>query len=284
VITVANTVSATAAAIQEIGAKPVFVEVDAATLCLSPGALEAELERGRAVRAVVPVHLYGNPADMRAIRAVCDRFEVPVVEDCAQAHGARIGGKLVGTFGRAAAFSFYPTKNLGALGDGGAVFSRDPAIDEGVRLLRQYGWLTRYISEVPGRNSRLDELQAAILLAQLEVLDAGNAHRDSIARRYAMLLESSGLTLPVVMDGAACVWHQYAVRTPERDALREKLREAGISAAILYPVPLHHQPAWKDTSLSLPVTERACSEVLCLPCHSGVTLEDVDRVCEVILK
>jgi aminotransferase EvaB len=284
VLTVANTVSATAAAIQSIGARPVFVEIDADTMCLSAAALEAELEKGRAVRAAVPVHLYGNPADMHAISAVCDRFEVAVVEDCAQAHGARIGDQSVGTFGQVAAFSFYPTKNLAALGDGGGIFTRDADLDEQVRLLRQYGWRTRYVSEIPGRNSRLDELQAAILLAQLQVLDAGNAHRDSLARRYSSLLESSGLTLPLVTRGATSVWHQYAVRTPDRVGLREKLRDAGINAAILYPVPLHHQPAWIDTGLSLRVTEAACREILCLPCHPGMGLDDVDRVCEVILR
>ena len=284
VVTVANTVSATVAAIHEIGARPAFVEIDERTMCMSPAALEEMLRSGSPVRAVVPVHLYGNPADMPAIREICDRFEVPVVEDCAQAHGARIGDQMVGTFGRAAAFSFYPTKNLGALGDGGGVFTRDDDLDEQVRLLRQYGWRTRYISEIPGRNSRLDEMQAAILHEQLKVLDAGNAHRDSIARRYTERLTGAALKLPVVTAGAQSVWHQYTVRTPERDPLRERLRGSGINSAALYPVPLHHQPAWIDTRLSLPVTEAACREVLCLPCHPGIDLGDVDRICEVILQ
>ena len=284
VLTVANTVSATAAAIQQIGARPMFVEVDEDTMNMSAAALDEMFARGLAIRAVVPVHLYGNPADVGRIVDICDQFDVPVVEDCAQAHGAVFGGRRVGTFGRAAAFSFYPTKNLGALGDGGGVFTRDSGVDEEVRLLRQYGWRTRYISEIPGRNSRLDEIQAAILRVKLRSLDAANAHRDSIAKRYGERLDGSGLTLPAVRDGATSVWHQYAVRTGDRDELRAKLEEAGVNTATLYPVPLHHQPAYLDTGLSLPITERACREVLCLPCHPGIRLEDVERVCEVILR
>lgn len=284
VVTVANTVSATAAAIQQTGARLTFVEIDADTMNMSAAALEELLGRGPAVRAVVPVHLYGNPADIERIVEISARFDVPVVEDCAQAHGALSGGRRVGTFGRAAAFSFYPTKNLGALGDGGSVFTREAGIDEDVRLLRQYGWRTRYISEIPGRNSRLDEVQAAILRAKLPSLDAANAHRGGLARRYRERLGTSGLTLPVARENTNPAWHQYAVRTPGRDELRAKLQQEGISAASLYPVPLHHQPAYLDSGLSLAITEQACREVLCLPCHPGITLEDVDRVCEVILR
>ncbi len=283
VVTVANTVSATAAAIQQIGAIPRFVEIDADTMCMSASALEEEIASSP-VRAVVPVHLYGNPADVLRIAHVCSPAGIPVVEDCAQAHGATLGGRKVGNFGRVAAFSFYPTKNLGALGDAGAVFTRDGEIAENVRLLRQYGWRTRYISEIPGRNSRLDEIQASVLRAKLPSLDSMNAHRDRIARRYSEKLESSGLRLPVTTEGGSHVWHQYAVRTRDREAMRTRLHEAGIDAASLYPVPLHHQPAYLDSARRLPITEAACREVLCLPCHPGLELEDVDRVCEVILR
>ena len=283
VLTVANTVSATAAAIQQIGAIPRFVEIDHDTMCMSPAALEEALARWT-VRAVLPVHLYGNPADIVRIAEACGTAGVPLVEDCAQAHGATFTRQKVGAFGSAAAFSFYPTKNLGALGDGGAVFTRDEELAEEVRLLRQYGWRTRYISEIPGRNSRLDEIQAAVLRAKLPSLDAANAHRDRLASRYSDRLESSGLVLPVTTARGSHVWHQYAVRTSHRDALRTKLHDAGISAASLYPVPLHHQPAYLDSSLHLPITEQACREVLCLPCHPGLVLEDVDKVCEVILQ
>ena len=172
VATVANTVSATAAAIEQIGARPVFIEIDADTMCMSPAALEMELERGTTVHAVIPVHLYGNPVDMVKIGEICEEFRIPVVEDCAQAHGATLHGRHVGTFGRAGAFSFYPTKNLGAIGDGGAVFTREAELEEQLRLLRHYGWRTRYISEIPGRNSRLDEIQAAILRVKLPSLDS----------------------------------------------------------------------------------------------------------------
>jgi dTDP-4-amino-4,6-dideoxygalactose transaminase len=153
-----------------------------------------------------------------------------------------------------------------------------------VRLLRQYGWRSRYISEIPGRNSRLDEIQAAVLRAKLPLLDDSNRRRELIAARYSTRLAGQGLTLPVVAEASEAVWHQYAVRTPDRDDLRRKLESAEIFSPVLYPVPLHHQPAYRDESVSLPITERACREVLCLPCHPGIDLDDVDRVCNVILQ
>ncbi len=285
VATVANTVSATVAAIQQVGATPVFVEIEAATMLMSPDELDRTLSlHGTRIRAVVPVHLYGSPADMRRIVAVCNAHDAVIVEDCAQAHGATLDGLRVGTFGRLSTFSFYPTKNLGALGDGGAVFTRDPELADEVRLLRQYGWRTRYISEIAGRNSRLDEIQAAILRAKLPSLEESNATRARIAAHYSARLADSPLVLPRVIDGAIPVWHQYAIRTERRDDLRERLLDAGISTATLYPVPVHHQPAYLDRGASLPVTERACDEVLCLPCHPGLGLADVDRVCGVILQ
>jgi dTDP-4-amino-4,6-dideoxygalactose transaminase len=282
VATVANTVSATAAAIEQIGARPLFVEIEADTLLMSAAALERELASA-GIRAVVPVHLYGNPADMTRISKLCDAHGVPVVEDCAQSHGATFEGRKTGTFGQLAAFSFYPTKNLGAIGDGGAVFTRDSSLADEVRLLRQYGWRTRYISEIPGRNSRLDELQAAILRAKLPSLERRNAARATIAARYHERLEKAAITLPTVTAGGVCAWHQYPIRSRDRDDLQERLRDADIDAAALYPVPLHHQPAYLQTDVSLPITEAACREVLCLPCHPALSASDVDRVCEVIL-
>jgi dTDP-4-amino-4,6-dideoxygalactose transaminase len=284
VATVANTVSATAAAIQQAGASPVYVEIDEATMLMSPDALADQLARGLRIAAVLPVHLYGNPADMPRIVEVCSASGATVIEDCAQAHGARINGTRAGTFGHAAAFSFYPTKNLGALGDGGAVFTRSVAVRDEVRLLRQYGWRTRYVSEIPGCNSRLDEIQAAVLRAKLPLLDDSNRHRELIAGRYSSRLAGQGLTLPVVAEASESVWHQYAIRTPDRDELRRKLESAGIFSGVLYPVPLHRQPAYLDERVSLPITEQACREVLCLPCHPGLDLEDVDRVCDVIIE
>lgn len=285
VATVANTVTATVAAIEQIGAKPVFVEIDPMTLTMSPVALAATLSKTPAIKAVVPVHLYGQPADLPAILAVASKSGAKVVEDCAQAHGAAIGGRKVGTFGDAAAFSFYPTKNLGALGDGGAIFTRDENFAAKVRQLRQYGWRERYISEIPGRNSRLDELQAAILRVKLKYLEAENAKRRELAGRYLTRLKNAGtLRLPQVGAGQTHAFHQFTVRVAKRDALRAALLDRGISCGILYPVPVHRQPAFADAALSLPETERACAEVLCLPCHPALTASDVDSVCDEILR
>lgn len=285
VATVANTVSATASAIQQIGAQPVFVEIDAATMVMSAPALGAALTAARGgIKAVVPVHLYGHPAAMPTIVGLAREHGAKVVEDCAQSHGAEVGGRKAGTWGEAAAYSFYPTKNLGALGDGGAVFTRDGKVAERVRLLRQYGWRTRYLSEIPGRNSRLDELQAAVLRVKLTQLDAGNAQRRLLAARYLMALAKCGLVLPAVAPGVNPVWHQFVVRTPRREALLAHLADCEIRAGVLYPVPLHRQPAYADPRLNLPLTEQACAEVLCLPVHPGLCLADVDRVAGEIIR
>jgi dTDP-4-amino-4,6-dideoxygalactose transaminase len=249
-------------------------------------ALELVLARqAGAVKAVVPVHLYGQMADMTAICAVAKRFGAAVVEDCAQAHGASIGGRKAGSWGEAAAFSFYPTKNLGALGDGGGVFTRDASLAERVRWMRQYGWRTRYVAEMAGRNSRLDELQAAVLRVKLRYLDTENGWRSVLAARYRERLAGvAGLTLPAVRAGADPVWHQFVVRLAKREVLREWLLTRGVVCGVLYPVPVHRQPAFADGALSLPESERACMEVLCLPCHPGLTVADVDRVCEEVVR
>lgn len=289
VATVANTVSATAAAIEQIGARLVFVEIDPATMTMSAGALEDILRKeSGAVKAVVPVHLYGHPADMRRIAEVAEKFGAKVVEDCAQAHGAAIDGRKVGTWGDAAAFSFYPTKNLGALGDGGAVFSTHADVAERVKLLRQYGWRERYRSEVVGRNSRLDELQAAVLRVKLKYLDAENGRRRELAGRYRERLaiackQVPTWRMPEVAAGVEHVWHQFVVRVDRREELKVFLAERGVAGAVLYPVPLHGQAAYAQ-AVSLPETERACAEVLCLPVHPGLTVADVDRVCGEILR
>lgn len=285
VATVANTVSATVAAIEQRGATPVFVEIDPATMLMSATALESVLAGAAGgVKVVVPVHLYGQPADLPAIMAVARRHGAKVLEDCAQSHGAAVGGRLAGTWGDAAAYSFYPTKNLGALGDGGAVFTRDAGLAAQVRLRRQYGWRTRYVSEIPGRNSRLDEIQAAVLRVQLRHLDEGNERRRRLAGRYLDQLGSAPLRLPAVAPGVAPVWHQFTVRTPRREALLAHLNERGIRAGVLYPVPLHRQPAYADAALHLPHTEQACAEVLCLPVHPGLEPADVDRVAREVIR
>jgi len=283
VATVGNTASATVAAIQQIGARPVYVEIDRATMTMSPAALEAVLAKGKC-KAVVPVHLYGLPAPMPQILELAREHGAKVVEDAAQAHGATIGTRKAGAWGDAAAFSFYPTKNLGALGDGGAVLTREPGLAERVELLRQYGWRERYVSDIAGRNSRLDELQAAVLRVKLRHLDSENAARRKLAARYRKQLAGSQVELPFDAPADGSAWHQFVVRTPKRDALRAHLADAGIQAGVLYPVPTYRQPAYADSSVKLPETERACAEGLCLPVHPGITLADVDRVCEEIIR
>jgi dTDP-4-amino-4,6-dideoxygalactose transaminase len=220
---------------------------------------------------------------MPAIVATARRYGSKVLEDCAQSHGAVVAGRKAGTWGDAAAYSFYPTKNLGALGDGGAVFAGDGGVAERVRRLRQYGWRTRYVSELPGRNSRLDELQAAVLRVNLRYLESGNARRRTLAARYRETLAGSCLVLPGVAPGVIPVWHQFTVRTPRREALRAELAKQGIHCGVLYPVPLHRQPAYADPALQLPLTEQACDEVLCLPVHPGLEPADVDRVAAAII-
>jgi dTDP-4-amino-4,6-dideoxygalactose transaminase len=285
VATVANTVSATVSAIEQIGAHAVFVEIEEDTMLMSPDALDQVLTLNRdRVRAVVPVHLYGHAADMTRICEISEAHGARVVEDAAQAHGAMIDGRKAGTFGALSSFSFYPTKNLGALGDAGGIFTRDAELDEKVRLLRQYGWRTRYISEIPGRNSRLDEIQAAVLRIKLPYLDDENDYRRGLAARYLERLADSSVTLPVVRPNAEHVWHQFAVRSPRKETIRAALIDEGISTGLLYPVPIHHQPAYLDSGASLPITEKACAEVFCLPCHPGIDLDDVDRVSEAVLK
>jgi len=284
VVTVANTVSATVAAIVATGATPVFAEIEPDTMLLDPGALRQLLAvRDPRIKAVVPVHLYGQPADMPALVGIAREHRLAVIEDCAQAHGAMAGDRRAGAWGDLAAFSFYPTKNLGALGDGGAVIGRDPALLEKMRLLRQYGWRRRYVSDLHGRNSRLDELQAAILRVQLPRLEADNRRRGELAARYRERLAGAPLVLPVTAAGRTHVWHQFVVRTPRREELRAHLEAAGITCGVLYPVPLHRQPAYHRAEVSLPVTERACAEVLSLPLHLGLQPADIDRICDAVL-
>jgi len=235
------------------------------------------------LRAVVAVHLYGHPVDMPALEALADEHGFVVIEDAAQAHGAVSGGRRVGSRGAAAAFSFYPTKNLPAFGDAGAVTTDDAAIAERARRLRQYGWRERYVAEEPGLNSRLDEMQAAILRVGLEALDQDNARRRAIAERYREELAGiPELVLPVEPAWGRSVWHQFVVRTPRRDALRAHLLARGIHAAVLYPQPIHRQPAYRNRVLvppgGLPVAERASRELLCLPVHPGLSEVDVERV------
>jgi len=281
VATVAHTAIATIAAIEMAGGRPMFVDIDAATYGMDPEKLDATLAAHPGqIGAVVLVHLYGRPADVRAIASICDRHGVALIEDCAQAHGATVAGRRVGTWGRAAAFSFYPTKNLGALGDGGAVATSEDAVAERLRLLRQYGWKERNNSLIAGVNSRLDELQAAILRVKLPALDAENSARRRIAGRYTELLQGTGLHLPGLDEGH--VFHQYVIRSAQRTALIDDLRRAGIETAIHYPIPAHLQAAYRGRcgvgSGGLGVTERIVGEILSLPMFPQLPEVDAERV------
>ncbi len=254
---------------------------------MDPAALEAALLRPPLpIKAVVPVHLYGRPAAMPEILALADRHGVQVLEDASQAHGAAIAGRKVGTFGAAAAFSLYPTKNLGALGDAGVLTTSDPALAERLRLLRQYGWARRHISDTPGMNSRLDELQAAILRVKLNGLDADNVRRRAIAAAYDAGLQGLGLILPGAARNTTHVYHQYVVRTPERDRFRVWMAARGVGTAIHYPLPIHRQPAYEGRLPTGPsglgVTERLAPEILSLPIYPELGGEAVARVIEAL--
>lgn len=288
VLTVSHTAVATVAAVGLCGATPLFVDIDPQSYTMDPDFLETVIRshRDRPLKAVIPVHLYGHPADMGSILEVSRRHSLFVIEDCAQSHGAVYRGKKTGTLGHLAAFSFYPTKNLGALGDGGAVTTCDPALAEKVRLLREYGWKERYISEFPGGNSRLDEIQAAILRAKLPFLEQENGSRRRIAETYSIRLRGTRLTLPGTADGVTHVFHQYVVRTENRDSLRNHLRTRGISTLVHYPVPVHLQPAYSGHSSEiegLVRTEQVAPQILSLPMFPELTEDDLHTVCEGIL-
>lgn len=268
VITVSHTAVATVSAIELCGARAVLVDIEAEGFNLDPAGLEAA--RSPRTRAVVPVHLYGQAADLAPVGGFCRRHGLRLVEDCSQAHGATYRGRRVGTFGDAATFSFYPTKNLGALGDGGAAVTSDPAVAETLRSLRQYGWRReRYVSEEPGWNGRMDELQAAVLRVKLRGLDADNARRGALAAVYAQHLAGvPDLGLPGELADRGHVWHQFVVRHPRRGLLAGHLRADGVGTLVHYPVPVHLQPAYRSRELAagtMDRTEAAAREVLSLP-------------------
>jgi len=289
VLTVAQTAVATVAAIELAGAVPVLVDIDPATYTLAPDHAAATIKQYRGalqIKAILVVHLYGHPADLPAIQALARQHGLVVIEDCAQAHGAVLHGRKAGSWGEVAAFSFYPTKNLGALGDGGAVVTNDGQLAERVRRLREYGWRQRYVSDEPGLNSRLDELQAAVLRVKLRHLDAENQRRGEIAAHYVARLGTTSLILPATAAGAAPVYHQYVVRAPQRDGLRRYLADHGVPTLIHYPVPIHRQPAYDGRVPvgpgGLPQTEAVSREILSLPMHPHLTTDQVDEVCQLV--
>lgn len=273
---------ATAEAVVLLGGRPVFADVDPETLNLDPADAEARIT-GRTV-GILGVHLYGRPFDVDAILALCERRGLWLVEDAAQAHGARWKGRRVGGFGRLAAWSFYPTKNLACFGDGGAVTGNDRDLLERVRLLANHGQTSRYHHVLVGTNSRLDSLQAAVLNCRLPLLEEDNARRRELACRYYGGLAGAGdVRLLPDGEGVISVYHQMTIRTARRDALMEHLKAAGIASAVHYPSPLHRQPALEGLvdvpEGDLPVATAAAREVLCLPIYPELTNEEVERVC-----
>jgi dTDP-4-amino-4,6-dideoxygalactose transaminase len=278
VITVAHTAVATVSAIELTGATPVFCDIDPETYTMDPVQLPALINNK--TKAIIPVHIYGQAADIDPIMKVARENKIKVIEDCAQAHGATYKGKRVGSLGDLACFSFYPTKNLGAIGDGGMVVTSDSKLAEKCRLLREYGWAERYVSHIAGWNTRLDELQAAILRVKLKYLEEDNKKRNKIAGIYNNALAGTGLVLPVVRQGNGHVYHLFVVRAKKRDELQKFLKEREIGALIHYPVPVHLQPAYKELAAagSLPVTETAAKEILSLPIYPELKLEEAEKV------
>lgn len=279
VIVPSHTYVATWLAVSHAGATPVPVEVDAATYNLDAGRVEAAVTPR--TKALMPVHLYGQPADLDGLGAVARRHGLRILEDAAQAHGARWRDKRVGGHGDAVGWSFYPGKNLGALGDGGAVTTNDDALAERLRMLGNYGSRRKYHHEVVGFNSRLDELQAALLRVKLASLDAGNEHRRGIAARYLAELEGADLILPQVADPAQPVWHLFVVRVRQREAFLQSLGQQGIGTVIHYPVAPHRQPAYASLGLdagALPIAETLQHEVVSLPIGPTQTAEQTGQV------
>ena len=276
VITTPISAAYTALAVLMAGARPVFADVDPARLTLDASAVARAV--GPKTRAILPVHLYGQPADMSGLQAVANQHGLAIVEDCCQAHLATAAGRAVGTIGIAGAFSFYPTKNLGALGDGGAVVTNDAALAERIRRLRNGGQTDRYRHEEPGVNSRLDELQAAVLRARLPFLPAWTASRRTLAASYRAGLSGAPVTLLPELD-AGHVYHLFVVRTAMRDALEQHLAARGIGALVHYPIPIPLQPAFAASEpADCPRALAACGEVLSLPLHPGLDEADVRAV------
>lgn len=278
VIVPSNTFIATWLAVSYAGATPVPVEPDEKTYNIDPKRIEAEITEK--TKAIMPVHLYGQPADMAPILEIAGKYRLKVIEDAAQAHGARYKGKRTGGLGDAAGFSFYPGKNLGAFGDGGAVTTNNPVIADKVRRISNYGSQIKYAHDVKGFNSRLDELQAAFLRVKLRKLDEWNERRRQVAHQYLQKLSVRDcLILPHVPPWAEPVWHLFVVRTPERDRLQNYLTDCGIQTLIHYPMPPHRQGAYQELShLSLPVSEMIHREVLSLPMGPHLTMEMVEEI------
>lgn len=284
VIVQANTYIATVLAITENGAKPVFVEPDECYV-LDPRRLEAAITEK--TRAIMVVHLYGQAGKMDEIMGIANKYNIPVVEDCAQSHGSCFDGKMTGTFGKTGCFSFYPTKNLGAFGDAGAVVTDDDNLYDELKKLRNYGSKVKYQNEITGVNSRLDEIQAALLRVKLRHLEELNSERVQIAEAYLTGIKNPLLELPKQRENASHVYHQFVVRVKERDKLQKYLEENGIKTVIHYPVPPHLAQCYQYLGFKrgdFPISERYADEVLSLPMFNGMTKEEIDKIVMTIIE
>ena len=281
VIVPSNTFIATWLAVTQAGAQPVPVEPDERTYNLDPSLIEAAITPR--TRAIMPVHLYGQPADMDPINAIAQKHGLRVIEDSAQAHGARYHGRRVGGLADAAGFSFYPGKNLGALGDGGAITTNDSELDSRLRKLRNYGSVEKYHHDVVGYNSRLDEIQSAVLRIKLRYLDEENAARAAVAAEYLSRLAPSALKLPCMVAGLQPAWHLFVVRPPNRESFQEGLSSHGIGSLVHYPIPCHRQKAYAKQHWSpLPVAERLQAEIVSLPMAPYLNSTDVEAVIDAV--
>ena len=281
VIVPANTYIATVLAITANGATPVLVEPDE-FYNLDSSKIEAAVTKK--TKAIMVVHLYGQAANMDKISEIAVRYNLKLVEDCAQSHGAKFNGKVTGTFGNAGCFSFYPTKNLGAFGDGGAVVTDDEELAKNLKMLRNYGSEIKYHNKIEGVNSRLDEMQAALLRVKLSHLDALNAERKNIAAKFLSGIKNSNLILPVLREGAEHVYHQFVIRTEKRDEFKNYLESNGIKTVIHYPIPPHLSECYACLGHKrgdFPITEKFADEVLSLPMFNGMTAEEINFVIEV---
>lgn len=282
VITVSHTAVATVAAIEAVGATPVLVDVESVFFTINP-LLISELITHH-TKAVIAVHLYGQPVDIQAINLLCKANNIYLVEDVSQAHGAKFGGKLLGSFGDISCFSCYPTKNLGAIGDAGLIATNSDELKAKIDMLREYGWRHRYVSEISGRNSRLDEVQAAILRVKLRYLDFDNQRRIEHAALYTELLGGAGLVLPKVRPNATHVFHLYVLRVGSRNKLIEFLKKRQIQCGVHYPTPIHLQPAYagRIRMVKMEVTESLANEVLSLPMYPELEDAQIQQVARAI--
>jgi dTDP-4-amino-4,6-dideoxygalactose transaminase len=278
VLTVSHTFISTVDSIVRNHAKPVFIDIDPNTFCMDPEQIESKITPK--TRAIIPVHLYGHPADMTPILDIANKYNLFVIEDASQAHGALYKDKRVGSIGNMGCFSFYPAKNLGAYGDGGMVVTDDPALAEQLRKLRNYGQSKKYEHDFVGVNSRLDDLQAAVLRVKLKYLDTWNQKRRKIAAQYDHYLDNSLMIKPVEKEYAEHVYHQYVIRCKQRNNLQQHLLQHQVPAQIHYPIPVHKQLAYQDTGahVHLPVTEKVCHEILSLPMHPWLMEKDVQVI------